>query len=221
MKRKIMQKLMTALSALAIIASTAPLVAETINASHHKPNPDPLADLLLKRYSGRSYDPTKPVTHDQLIALAEAARLAPSSYNEQPWRFIICDRTTDPNAYDKVFSTLVEFNQGWAKNAPVLIITLAASNSSHNNTPNRWAQYDTGAATYSMMLEATSLGLMAHQMGGYDEQKLRQLFSIPEGYVPMAVMAVGYDTGKEPIVPKERHPFETNFFSGSWGVNFK
>lgn len=175
-----------------------------------------LAPLLTRRYSGYVYDSSRPVTREMLKSILEAGRLAPSSYNEQPWVFIVCDRTKDPEAYQKALGALVEFNQGWAKNAPVLILSIASSKSAHNNKLNRWAQYDTGAAAFSMMLEATSLGLMAHQMGGFDEEKLRKAFSIPDDFVPMAVMAIGYQ-GNEEIKLKKRKALKENFYEGAWG----
>lgn len=180
------------------------------------PTMDTLTPLLTKRYSGYEYDTSRPVPNEKLKSILEAGRLAPSSYNEQPWVFIVCDRAKDPEAYQKALSGLVEFNQGWAKKAQILILSIASSKSSKNNKLNRWAQYDTGAAAFSMMLEATSLGLMAHQMGGFDEEKLRKAFAIPDDYVTMAVMAIGYP-GKEEVPPKKRKALKENFFDGAWG----
>lgn len=177
---------------------------------------DCFAQLLSQRFSGRTYDSTKLVTQDQLKAIMEAARLAPSSYNDQPWNFIICNRSTHPEAYKMVLSVLVEFNQQWAENAPVLIITVAASKNDRGEF-NRWGQYDSGAAAFSMMLQATSLGLMAHQMGGFDAAKIQKLFSIPEFYVPMSVMAIGYPSASQEKPVRSRKPLEDNFFMGKWG----
>lgn len=178
---------------------------------------DCLSQILSKRYSGYAFDPSKPVSQNQLDAIMEAARLTPSCYNEQPWVYIICDRNRNLQAYEKTLSTLVEFNQNWARNAPVLIITIAANKFTRNNETNRWAQYDTGAASFSMMLQATSLGLMTHQMGGFDENKIRQLFSIPDGFTPMAVMAIGYPSLNEPQPERKRKPLTDNFFYENWG----
>lgn len=179
-----------------------------------------LTQILSKRFSGYDYDAKKPVTHEQLKAIVEAGHLAPSSYNEQPWNFIICNSATDRSAYEKALSTLVEFNQGWAKNAPVLIIIVSASKSSQKDEPNRHAQYDTGAASFSMMLQATSLGLMAHQMGGFDEVKARQIFSIPADFFPLAVMAIGYPAPSQKQTERKRKELGENFFNGSWGQPF-
>lgn len=178
---------------------------------------DPFSQIISKRHSGYSYDATRQVTQSHIQAIIKAAQLAPSSYNDQPWFFIICDRTTHPEAYEKVFNSLVEFNQQWVKNVPVLIVAVA-SWKSHNGEWNRHAQYDTGAAAYSMMLQATSLGLMAHQMGGFDEAKISKSFGIPQDFVPMAVMAIGYEKIEDnKVIKKERKPLSDNFFMGNWG----
>ncbi len=176
-----------------------------------------IAEVFNKRFSGRSYDATKPVTQTQLNLLAEAARSTPSSYNEQPWRFIFCDRATNPEAYNKAFSTLVEFNQNWVKGAPVLVIIVASTKSSHNEKRNSHAEYDTGAAAFAMMMQATYEGLMTHQMGGFDVEKLRKEFAIPADFIPLAVMTVGYPSASEKAPEKkDRLPLQNNFFSGSW-----
>lgn len=173
-------------------------------------------DLLKKRYSGRLYDPSRSVSQKQLEQLMEAARLAPSSYNEQPWRFLICDKNTNPEAYQKVFSTLVEFNQGWAKNAPVLIVSIADAKN-QKGTFNSWAEYDTGAAAFTMMVEAEEMGLMSHQMGGFDREKLKTLFSLPKEWTPMAVMAIGYASKEDKAPEKDRKPAQELFFFGKIG----
>lgn len=180
---------------------------------------DPVQEILSKRFSGYAFDSSKPVCKEQLVTIAEAGRLAPSSYNEQPWYFIICDKNRDPEGYNKVFQALVEPNQKWAKNAPVLIVVIAATKSSRNGKTNAHAQYDTGAAAFSMMLQATSLGLMAHQMGGFDKDRIGSAFSLTTDLVPMAVMAVGYPSADEKQPERKRKPLSENFFFGKWGGN--
>ena len=172
--------------------------------------------ILVERHSGRSYDDSKPVTADQISTLIEAARSAPSCYNDQPWFFIICDRSTQSETYQKVLDSLVEFNQGWAKHAPLLVIVAANSKFGKNQKPNRWGSYDTGAAASNMMLQASYLGLMAHQMGGFDENRIREDFNIPEGITPMSVMAIGYEKAGEKIPERDRKPVPENFFFGRW-----
>lgn len=181
---------------------------------------DGFSKLLSKRYSGYSYDASRPVSHEQLKAILEAGRLAPSSSNDQPWYFIVCDRNTNLKAYEDVMGTLVEFNQKWAKQAPVLIVSIADSKT-NKNVNNRWGQYDTGAATYSMMLQATSLGLMAHQMGGIDETRIQKMFSLPDQLTVMSVMAIGYPKPDAVQPVRKRKPLSENFFADSWGKKFE
>lgn len=175
-----------------------------------------LASIFIERHSGRAYDSSRPVTQEQILMLIEAARAAPSCYNDQPWFFIICNSSTHPDAYQRAFECLVEGNQAWAKEAPLLVIVLAGSKFHKNGKPNRWGAYDAGAAALSMAMEATFIGLMVHQMGGFDENKVKRDFSIPEDVTPMAVMAIGYEKQNEDIPPKERLPLRDNFFMGSW-----
>jgi nitroreductase len=174
--------------------------------------------LFNNRYSGYSYDPSKNVSKQQLSLIFQAAQSAPSCYNEQPWRFIVCDKNTHPKAYDKLLSSLVEFNQGWAKNAPVLIVSVVSEKSSRGHR-NDWAEYDTGAATFGLVLQASSLGLMGHQMGGFDPLKIKTLFSIPEGFTPIAVTAIGYPSTDQAPLEKKRKPLHETFFMGDWGAS--
>ncbi len=191
----------------------------TIASLSAAPQIDPITEVLLTRHSGYAFDTSRPVTRIQIQAIMKAGQSAPSSYNDQPWYFIIADRTTNPRAYNKVFNTLAEFNQEWVKNVPVLIICIASTNSARDNGFNRFAQYDTGAAALAMVLQATSFGLMAHQMGGFDPEKIKKTFGISDDFVPMAVMAIGYPAANEPKAPKkERKPLSQNFFMGTWNI---
>ena len=187
----------------------------------------PVNELISNRWSGRAYDPEKTVPQQHIIALIEAARWAPSCFGDQPWRFIVCDKQANQTAWDNAFSCLSEGNQSWAMNAPLLILSVADSILSKNGKPNRWGQYDTGAATMSLCLQATELGLMVHQMGGFDAEKARQIFSIPDQFIPMAMMTVGYQFAVDKIPDemkerefseRQRNPIEMNFFNGTWGT---
>jgi len=186
----------------------------------------PINDLITSRWSGRAYDPKRSVEQKDIIALIEAARWAPSCFGDQPWRYIICDKNINPIAWDKAFSCLAEGNQTWARDAPVLMLASADSIMSRNGKPNRWGQYDTGAASMSLCIQATELGLMVHQMGGFDADGARKLFSIPEQYMPMAMMAIGYQlplneiTGEvkeRELAGRSRNPLSEHFFNGVWG----
>lgn len=162
--------------------------------------------------------------------MLEAARWAPSCFGDEPWRYIVWDRFGDEAAWEKAFACLVPGNQSWCKNAPVLMLVLADSLFEYNDAPNRFGQYDTGAASENLVLQAASLGLVAHQMGGYDPDKARRLFSIPDRYVPMSMIAVGHpaspdildDSLKEKeIAERLRKPASSRFFEGTWGKPVK
>jgi len=185
----------------------------------------PINDAIARRWSGRAYAPGRGVEPEKILSCIEAARWAPSCFGAQPWRYIICDRSQNRQAWGNALHCLVEGNQVWAKNAPVLILSVASDRFEHNGESNRWAQHDTGAASMSLCLQAGALGLMAHQMGGFDTDRAKQAFSIPQAHTPMAVIAIGYQTAKEEI-PDERHekefaerrrdPIAENFFAGIW-----
>ena len=188
-------------------------------------------DVLARRWSGRAFDRYKPVTREQLIALLEAARWAPSCFGDEPWRYLIWDRQRDTAGWQAAFDCLAEGNQLWAINAPVLMLSTANSEFSRNGKPNRWGQHDTGAASENLCLQAAAIGLMVHQMGGFDADKVRQAFSIPEKFTCMAMIAVGFpatpdvlDDDKlkaQEIAPRQRKPLAEQFFEGGWGKAVK
>lgn len=189
----------------------------------------PVIDALALRWSGRAYDAKRPVAREHLVALMEAARWAPSCFGDQPWRYIVCDRGSDAPAWQAAFDCLAPGNQAWAVNAPVLLLSVADSLFVHNGKPNRWGQYDTGAASMSLCVQATALGLMVHQMGGFDADRARGAFDIPEQYVPISMMTVGYqlaqhelpaEARERELAPRERRALGQSFFAGRWGRAF-
>lgn len=182
-------------------------------------------DTLAQRWSGRAYDANKPVSREQLIALLEAARWAPSCFGDQPWRFIFWDKNEDQAQWQQALECLVPGNQAWAKDAPLLFLITAGSKFGHNGKDNRWGQYDTGAATENLCLQASASGLMAHQMGGFDADKARAAFGIPEDYTLMAMVTVGYQADistlegevlERETAPRKRLELGELFFNGSW-----
>ena len=186
----------------------------------------PIHDLIAQRWSPRGFDVQRPVTRAQLTALFEAARWAPSCFGDQPWRYIVWDRFVDAAGWEQAQACLTPGNQEWASQAPILMLSLASAVFSANGKPNRWAQHDTGAASENICLQAIALGLMAHQMGGFDADKVKTLFGIPDGYTAMAMIAVGYQIEPDQLsdalrdrenAPRERRPLEENFFEGAWG----
>lgn len=163
--------------------------SEVNKMKYAQPSADGVLPVLLERWSPRAFA-DRDVSSADLKTIFEAARWAPSSYNEQPWRFFVGHRGSE--TYDKIFDALVPSNQAWAKSAPVLILGVTKTRFSHNDTPNNYAAHDLGAAMALMAVEATALGLAAHQMAGFDWAKARELFAIPETYAMGSVMALGY-----------------------------
>lgn len=183
----------------------------------------PLHDLLKRRWSPRAFS-EQPVGPDMLLALLEAARWAPSSSNEQPWRFVVATKE-EPADYDRLLACLLEGNRKWAYRAPVLILSVARMDFEEDSRPNRHAFHDVGLATENLLLQVSALGLVAHPMAGFDIEKARADLRIPSGYEPVAMIAVGYPG--EPTVlpdylqqrelkPRERKPLTEIAFSGQW-----
>jgi nitroreductase len=190
-----------------------------------KPAPTnfPVHDLIRHRWSPRAFA-EKPVEPSVLASLFEAARWAPSSSNEQPWAYLVAMKDEKEN-FAKTLGVLVEFNAGWAKEAPVLMIAVSRLNF-QNGTANRNAFYDTGAATALLSVEATARGLAVHQMAGFDPAKAKQVFEIPEDWEPIAAIAIGYpgDPSSLPqklhdreVAPRTRKPLSEFVMSGRWG----
>jgi nitroreductase len=163
------------------------------------------------------------VGDEDLRALLEAARWAPSSWGEEPWRFLVA-RRGDPHR-STLEATLSEGN-AYARRASVLIASLAKTHFTRNGRVNRFASHDTGLATAALILEATHRGLITHPMGGFDAEALRKNFEIPEGFEPMAMVAVGWHDpalADEALVLKEertrrRKPLEDIAFGSAFGT---
>jgi nitroreductase len=159
--------------------------------------------------------------------LFEAARWAPSSNNEQPWAFLVAAKD-DLEGHARLLSTLVAFNQTWAKHAPVLGIAVSRLDFARNGEPNRNAFYDTGAAMAYLTLEAMERGLFIHQMAGFEPNKAIELCHIPKGWEPIAAFVVGYpgdpqnlsDTLRErELGPRTRKPLGDFVMSAEWGAH--
>lgn len=166
------------------------LTASEVNKMKYaQPSADGVLPVILERWSPRAFA-DRDVSPTDLRTIFEAARWAPSSYNEQPWRFFVGHRNSE--TYQKIHDALVPFNQQWAKNAPVLILGVARTRFSHNDSPNNYAAHDLGAAMGFMTLQAATLGISTHQMAGFDWVKAREALEIPETYTMGSVMALGY-----------------------------
>jgi nitroreductase len=183
----------------------------------------PIHDLLMRRWSPRAFD-ERPVEPDTLRSLFEAARWAPSSNNEQPWRFLVATKENKAD-WDRLFTCLVEGNQKWAHQAPVLMLSVATL-TFDDGSANRHSFHDTGMAVENLIIQATAMGLFVHQMAGFRIDQARKECQIPDGYEPVAMIAVGYpgDPATLPdylrereLRPRERNPIEEFVFTGTWG----
>jgi nitroreductase len=188
------------------------------------PSDFPVHELIRERWSPRAFA-DKPISQNVLRSLFEAARWAPSCFNEQPWAYLVALKD-DQSSFAKMLSVLVEFNANWAKSAPVLALAVAELAFAKNNAPNRNAQYDTGAATALLSVEATAHGLAVHQMAGFDPEKARQVFGIPAGWEAIAAIAIGYPgdpaTLSQPLkdrelAPRTRKPIAEFVMADHWG----
>lgn len=180
--------------------------------------------LIAQRWSPRAFD-SKPVETEKLAQLFEAARWSASCFNDQPWVFIVATKDDTVN-YQKLLDCLVPFNVSWAQAAPVLGFIVAQKNFKHNGKPNAWGEYDAGQAAATLAIQATALGLVTHQMGGFDADKAIATFNIPETARPIAAIAIGYageasnlptDLQEKETAPRTRQPLSSFVFAGSWG----
>jgi nitroreductase len=184
----------------------------------------PIHELIRRRWSPRAFSEL-PVGPDKLLSLFEAARWAASSNNEQPWAFLVATQE-DPQNYADMLSVLVDFNRSWANKAPVLVLTLAHTQFEKDGKPNRHAFYDLGQAAANLALQATALGLTAHQMAGFNVEAARERFAVPAGWEPVSMIALGYPGDPDSLTEKlrqretaqrQRKPLESFVFSGAWG----
>lgn len=182
----------------------------------------PIDAAFLNRWSPRAFSP-EPIDDETLMRIFEHARWAASSFNEQPWRFVIA-RSEEDRA--RFLSFLAPANQEWAKTAPVLVLIVSKKNFSHNGKPNRVYQFDAGTASGYMSLGATLNGLYAHGMAGFDPEMSRAVFGIPEDFEPIAAFAIGKkgDPGSLPDevrqreIPSGRRPVKDSIMEGRFVV---
>jgi nitroreductase len=184
----------------------------------------PVNALIAARWSPYAFA-ERPVARADLLSLFEAARWAPSSYNEQPWSYIVATRD-EAAEFARLLSCLVEGNQAWARNAPVLALGCTSLRFARNNQPNAAAVHDLGLASGTLLLEATARGLAVHQMIGILPDKAREIYRIPEGVQALTGLAIGYPGDPaalpENLRPRDqtrrpRKPIAAFLFGGQWG----
>jgi len=176
-----------------------------------------------KRWSPLAFS-DRMVEPEKLLSVLEAARWAASSYNEQPWSFIIATKE-NPVEFERLLNVLAEGNQAWARTAPVLMLSVAKMYFERNGVENRHAFHDVGAAAASMAIQAAAIDLYIHQMAGFDVAKAKEVYQIPNGYEPVAAIALGYlgdaQTLSESLQqrnenPRTRKPLDQFVFSSNW-----
>lgn len=194
------------------------------------PKPDhPVLPVITERWSPYAFDP-RPVEREKLLSCLEAARWAPSSYNEQPWTFILAERT-DKAEFDRILQCLVEANRAWAKNAGVMMLTVTSRLFVKNGKHNAAAEHDVGLAAGNLVLQAASLGLQGHQMIGIERDKARTTYGIPDGHEALTAIALGYPAAVPPNTTDElqkrdvarrlRKPLSEIVICGAWGKSAK
>jgi nitroreductase len=184
----------------------------------------PVHELIAARWSPYTFQ-DRPVPDADLRSLFEAARWAASSFNEQPWTYIVATKE-HPDQFQRLLSCLFEFNQGWAKAAPVLALGVVTLKSARDGRDNPAAFHDLGLAAGNLLVEATARGIDVHQMMGIFPDKAREIFTIPAGYEARTALAIGYrgDPTQFPEAlqqreqrPRQRKPLSQFVFSDTWG----
>lgn len=185
----------------------------------------PVHELIAKRWSPYGFSRRMPPAAD-LRSVFEAARWAASSYNEQPWRYLVATRHESED-HARLLSCLVEANQAWAEAAPVLALGVAAADFQRNGEPNRSARHDLGTASAGLTFEAAARGLYVHQMAGIDPERVRKAFAVPAGFEPCTGLAIGYPAAADEMSerllerdrrPRDRRPQSDFVFGRSWGT---
>ncbi len=196
-----------------------------MNTVKHATADHPIHELIARRWSPYAFA-DRPVSDEDLRSLFEAARWAASSYNEQPWSYLVA-RKSDAAAFEQMLSCLVEGNQAWAAAAPVLALGCTSTRFARNNNPNAAAVHDLGLASANLTLEATARGLFVHQMIGIVPARARAVYQIPEDVQPLTALAIGYaaDPDNLPekyqardLSPRPRKALAQFVFGGAWGT---
>jgi nitroreductase len=196
-----------------------------MNAQKQATPDHPIHELIAKRWSPYGFA-DRTVSDDDVRSLFEAARWAASSYNEQPWRYIVATRA-DAEGFGRLLSCLVEPNQAWAQAAAVLALGCTNLNFARNGQPNAAAVHDLGLASASLTLEATARGLSVHQMIGILPDRARELYEIPAGVQPLTALAIGYAAAPESLpeklrnrdlAPRPRKLLPEIVFGETWGT---
>ncbi|MEO8481715.1 MAG: nitroreductase family protein [Acidobacteriota bacterium] len=185
-----------------------------------------ILDVIRHRWSPRAFDAAGDVSDAELHRLFEAARWAPSSANEQPWRFVVASARRTPEAFAAMLDALNPKNQAWAKHAAALVLTAVRLTFERNGAPNTAAWYDAGQAVGFLSLQATADGLATRQMVGFDPERVRTASGMPTLFEPTVVIAIGRVGDPErlevethrnaELQPRQRRPIREFVFWGTW-----
>jgi len=200
------------------MSTVAPIQSRAAEADH------PIHPLLAERWSPRAFA-ERPVAQHDLLSILEAARWAPSASNRQPWHFLVATKET-PEAYQRLLQVLMEGNQRWAQAAPVLMLVVAKLNTDRDAATLHHSLFDAGLAAGLLTVQAGALGIAVHQMGGFHADKAHADLGVPDGYAPIAALALGYvgdaetlpeDLRARELGPRTRKPLPEFVFGPTWG----
>jgi nitroreductase len=187
-----------------------------------------ILEVIRNRWSPRAFDASRDVSRSDLERLFEAARWAPSSLNEQPWRFVVVDRRRTPDVFDALLESLTPRNRAWASAAPALVLVAVRLKHERLDVDNPHAWYDAGQAVGFLTLQATATGLSIRQMQGFDADIARRVCDVPTPFEPAVVMAIGHAGDPEALTtpahrdaertPRIRRAIGESVFEGRWGT---
>ena len=185
-----------------------------------------ILDVIRERWSPRAFNPAREVSRADLRRLFEAARWAPSSFNEQPWRFVVADRGRSPEAFAALLASLIPSNRAWSAEVPVLVLLAVRTTLERDEAVNSHAWYDAGQAVAFLALQATAAGLAIRQVQGFDRDEARRACQVPAPFEPAVILAIGYAGDPETLrvdkhraaerTPRQRRTIEEFVFEGVW-----
>ncbi len=189
-----------------------------------------ILDVIRERWSPRAFDPDRAIPPGELRRLFEAARWAPSSFNEQPWRFVVTDRRRGPDAFAALHRALVPANRVWSAVVPTLVLVVVRTTHERNDAVNSHAWYDAGQAVAFLALQATAARIAIRQVQGFDADEARRACDVPSPFEPALILAIGYPGDPATLpdrhqaaerAPRQRRALTEFVFQDTWGRRFE